>query len=155
MVIIKQIDSKNLPDWIKKYEKEEKYVPLRTTLKLQNILERWRYIKYFTKYQIGCSFKQWLKRQQIARLLRMKGYQIEEVPNPARLNAYKQNEWFLIDITNVSVGIMQFEKGDTSGVASLGRPYWNETLDLIHSTGELILTPFNSIHWENGKGVEV
>ena len=127
-----------------------------STLKSQipNLRERQRYLKHYSTYFMSCSFKDWCRRQQIKELLCNNGYVIEQVPNPLRLNAYKDEEWFLIDVWDDSIGLMQFAKGDKTGIASENRPYWADTIRLIHTTGELVLTPFNSIHYENGRGQE-
>ena len=147
-ISITPIDPKDLPDWVKKMERDKNHIPLRISLKPQSILEKAKYLRYYSRYLIGCSFKRWLMRQQVAKLLRHYNYEVEEVPNPTRLNAYKDDEWFLIDVDSDSLGVMQFRRGDISGVASRDRPYWQETLELLRKVAP-VWTPFNSLH---GKG---
>ena len=118
-------------------------------------LEYTRYLIYYAEHSIFCSWDEWQRRQQVKLKLRNYGYEVEEVPNPTRLNAYKDKEWFLIDVNIDSIGVMQFMRGDTTGRALRGRPYWEETLDLLRSFSP-VLTPFNILHSDkNRKLIEV
>ena len=56
-------------------------------------LEYTRYLIYYAEHSIFCSWDEWQRRQQVKLKLRNYGYEVEEVPNTTRLNAYKDKEW--------------------------------------------------------------